>query len=99
MGDKLMVERDAAVAQHQETVRQMRCLEEEQDSLQKELAINKKKRRDSLKIMSQSLFDIDSQLNNVQASWTPWAEIANARQKMASIQQDAASDEEDELIF
>jgi len=96
--DKLTVERDTAVAQHQESVRQVRSLEEEQESLQKELAMNKIKRKDSLKSISQSLSDINSQIDAVQASWTPWQEIANMREKVASIQQNAASEDEDELL-
>merc|ERR1712012_573615 len=96
--EELLIQRDTAVAKHQEAVRQVHSLQEEQESLQTELAINKKKRKDSLRSISHNMSDIASQLDTVQTSWTPRKMVANMREKVADIQKDTVSDDEDELL-
>jgi len=97
--EDLVTERDAAVAQHGEAIRQVRILEEEQESLKTNVTAKKQKRKDSFKALSQSLSDISAQLDTAQTSWTPRKQIGNTQKRVESLWQDLAGEEsEDDLL-
>merc|ERR1719461_451648 len=97
--EDLVTERDAAVAQHGEAIRQVRILEEDQESLKTNVTAKKQKRKDSFKALSQGLSDISSQLNSAQTSWTPKKQIGNTQKRVESLWQDLAGEEsEDDFL-
>jgi len=97
--EDLVAERDTAMAQHGEAVRQVRILQEEQESLQTTVTTKKQKRKDSFKALSRGLSDISAQLDSAQTSWTPKKHIGSTQQKVESLWQDLAGEEsEDDLV-
>merc|ERR1719210_2081285 len=94
--EDLVAERDAAVAQHEEAVRQVRILEEEQEALKTKVTDKKKKRKDSFKVLSQGLTDISAQLDTAQTSWTPRKQIGNTQKRVDSLWQDLAGEESED---
>merc|ERR1719346_324530 len=97
--EDLVAERDAAVAQHGEAVRQVRILEEEQESLKTNVTAKKQKRKDSFKVLSRGLSDISAQLDSAQTSWTPRKQIGNTQKRVDSLWQDLAGEEsEDDFL-
>ena len=48
--------------------------------------------------MAQSLSYVSAQLGNAEGSWNPWQDINEAKERISSMQQDAVSDDEDELF-
>merc|ERR1719210_254333 len=97
--EDLVADRDAAVAQHGEAVRQVRILEEQQESLKTNVTAKKQKRKDSFKALSQGLSDISAQLDSAQGSWTPKKHIGSTQKRVDSLWQDlAGEDSEEDLV-
>jgi len=95
----LETERDEALEQHGEAIRQVRILEEEQKSLKTNVSAKKQKRKDSFKALSEGLSDISAQLDSAQTSWTPRKQIGNTQKRVESLWQDLAGEEsEDDLL-
>jgi len=95
----LETERDEALEQHGEAIRQVRILEEEQKSLKTNVSAKKQKRKDSFRALSEGLSDISAQLDSAQTSWTPKKQIGNTQKRVESLWQDLAGEEsEDDLL-
>merc|ERR1719414_2305334 len=92
---ELKAERDAALVQREEAIRNVRILKEEQESLQAEVKVHERKRKDSLRTLSRSLSDIGAQLDSAQASWTPKQQIDDTRKRVNTLQKDFFHEEDE----
>jgi len=97
--EELVADRDAAAAQLGESVRQVRILQEERESLKTNVTAKKQKRKDSFKALSRGLSDVSAQLDSAQTSWTPKKQIGSTQKKVDSLWQDLACEEsEDDFV-
>jgi len=82
----LEAERKEQKAQHEEAQRRVKALEEQCADLQNQLMVNEQRRRSSHWNVSRSLSDLSDKLATVEASWTPWTDINEAKQKLGEVQ-------------
>lgn len=75
----------AMAARLEESQRQVNILQEEQSSLQIELATNKQQRRNLHSQVTRSLSNLSDKLGSAKTSWNPWEEINDVEQQLTNI--------------